>query len=350
MFNSQKPGTDPCRESSSKDEKGRHVKSWPPETDEFLEFISMNEINKDSKKRKKRKEKGEMTANAPLFHGDPVNTSRIIYTPSDFAKISLLHLQEIGTLQATRPHVSKRENLSSYLFFIVLSGAGKLIYDKAEYELEAGSCVFIDCKRPYSHETSEDLWSLSWVHFNGPTAADIYRKYIERGGLPGFSPSRLDGYLNCFSNLYEIASSSSFTRDMEINAGLSQLLTCLMADSWHPEEAQPGTKKTGMIEIRKYLDENYSEKITLDDLAERYFINKYYLTRVFKEQFGVSVMDYLLGVRITKAKNLLRFSNMTADEIGQATGIGDQYYFSRVFKKVEGIGIREYRKQWGEPS
>ena len=41
-----------------------------------------------------------------LFHGDLVNTSRIIYTASDFAKTSLLHIQEIGTLQATKPHTS----------------------------------------------------------------------------------------------------------------------------------------------------------------------------------------------------------------------------------------------------
>lgn len=51
-----------------------------------------------------------------LFHGDLVNTTRIIYTPSEFAKTSLLHVQEIGTLQAQKPHVSKREDLDSYLF------------------------------------------------------------------------------------------------------------------------------------------------------------------------------------------------------------------------------------------
>ena len=282
-----------------------------------------------------------------LFHGDLVNTSRIIYTPSDFAKMSLLHLQEIGSLQATKPHISKRENLSSYLFFIVRSGSGTLTYDGDIYNLHSGHCVFIDCKKPYSHETSENLWNLSWVHFNGPTAANIYQKYIERGGLPAFSPSSLDLYEQEYDNLYNIAVSSSYTRDMEINAGLANLLTLLMTDSWHPEEAQPGTKKTVLLDVKTYLDENYAKKITLDDLAERYFINKYYLVRSFKEQFGISVMDYLLGVRITKAKNLLRFSKMSAEEIGLSCGIGDQYYFSRVFKKVEGISVREYRKSWG---
>ena len=281
-----------------------------------------------------------------LFHGDLVNSSRIIYTPSEFAKLSLLHIQEIGTLQATSPHTSRREDLSSYLFFLVRSGAGKLVYDDTEYELFAGDCGFIDCRHPYSHTTSDDLWNLSWIHFDGPTAANIYRKYRERGGLPAFTPKDFTQYRNSFADLYDIASSSSFTRDMEINTMISSILALLMADSWNPEGTQPGTKKTSLTEIKRYLDENFAKKIALDDLAERYYINKYYLTRVFKEQYGVSIMDYLLSVRITEAKNLLRFSKLSAEEIGLICGIGDVYYFSRVFKKVEGISVREYRKQW----
>lgn len=288
-----------------------------------------------------------MDKESALFHGDLVNTSRIIYTPSDFAKLSLLHIQEIGSLQATRPHVSKRSNLASYLFFIVLSGAGILNYDGSSYSLSAGDCVFIDCRKPYSHETSNNLWSLSWVHFDGPTAANIYQKYMERGGLPAFHPDSFEAYEDTFKLLYDAAISSSYIRDMEINTYLAKLLSLLMADSWHPDQARAGTKKTELLQIKQYLDENYAKKITLDNLSERYFINKYYLTRVFKEQFGVSIGDYLLGVRITKAKNMLRFTDKSAEEIGRECGIGDVYYFSRVFKKVEGIRVREYRKQWG---
>lgn len=284
--------------------------------------------------------------NQALFHGNLVNTNRIIYTPSSFAKLSLLHIQEIGSLQATKPHTCKREHLTSYLFFLVHSGTGILDYDGFTYPLSAGDCAFIDCSKSYSHSTTENLWSLSWIHFNGPTAVNIYQKYKERGGLPVFKPTNFNLYLSLFQNLYEITSSQSYTRDMEINTGISSILSLLMADSWHPEKIQHKTPKNNMIEVKRYLDENYSQKITLDILAEHYHINKYYLTRIFKEQFGLSIMDYLLSIRITESKNLLRFSNKSAEEIGILCGIGDIYYFSRVFKKVEGISIREYRKQW----
>lgn len=288
-----------------------------------------------------------MKEETALFHGDLVNSTRKLYTPSEFARLSLFHIQEIGTLQATKPHMSKRENLNSYLFFIVHSGSGMLSYDGISYPISPGDCVFIDCKKPYYHETSEDLWNLSWVHFNGPTAANIYQKYRERGGLPAFHPQNVQSYTAAFHALYEIAFGNSFTRDMEINEKIARILTLLMEDSWHPDQNRNDTKKTNLLAIKHYLDAHFSEKIALDDLAERFYINKYYLTRIFKEQFGSSISSYLLSVRITHAKQELRFTDNSAEQIGNECGIGDLYYFSRVFKKVEGCTISEYRRMWG---
>lgn len=285
--------------------------------------------------------------NQNLFQGDVVDSSRILYTPTQFAKEALLHIQEIGSLQAQRAHISKRENLESYLFFTVQTGSGTLFYKDTTYSLVPGDCVFINCRHKYYHQTAaNDLWQLSWVHFDGPTAAAIYSKYIERGGSPVFHPRNLPKYQSILNNLYNIASGSSHVRDMEINTELSSLLTVLMQDAWPADNSVNQGKKNDLLSLKNYLDSNFTEKITLDDLAQRYYINKFYLTRIFKEQFGTSINNYLLDLRITRAKSLLRFSDLTADAIGLECGIGSGYYFSRVFKQVEGISPSEYRKRW----
>ena len=125
-----------------------------------------------------------------LFSNNPessVSSDRILYTPSSFARASLLHLQEIGTLKALQLHTSSRSNLQSYLFFVVTTGSGSLVYEGKEYKLSEGSCVFIDCQKPYSHTTNpDDLWSLRWCHFDGPNLPLIYEKYTKRGGKPAF--------------------------------------------------------------------------------------------------------------------------------------------------------------------
>lgn len=275
-----------------------------------------------------------------------VKSTRIIYTPSTFARTSLLHLQEVGSLQAIHPHTSKRSNLVSFLCFVVLSGEGELSYDGQNYQLHSGDCVFIDCRKAYSHSTADNLWSLQWCHFYAPSLPAVYEKYKERGGRPLFHPENIDLFTGLLSDLYNLAAMSDYIRDMRINEKLGTLLTLLMEQSWHPECMTVSRKRMELIEIKKHLDEHYAEKITLDDLARRFFINKFYLSKIFKETYGTTVNNYLISKRITRAKQLLRFTDMTVDEIGVAVGMGDANYFSRMFRKVEGSSPREYRKQW----
>ena len=272
--------------------------------------------------------------------------NRVIYTLSAFASPSLLHPQEIGTLQALTPHTSSRSNLQSYLYFTVISGSGTLIYDGKKYDLKKGDMVFIDCRKPYSHTTDLNLWSLRWCHFYGPTLSFVYEKYVERGGRPTFRPEETASFLSTLDSLYKLASGSDYIRDMRINEELNRLCTLLMEQSWNPEEATTAPKKLSVAEVKEYLEQHYAEKITLDELSTRFFINKYYLTRVFKEQFGQSITAYLTSLRITHAKQLLRFSEKSVEEIGLECGLGQLHYFSRVFKEVEGVPPSIYRSQW----
>ena len=284
-----------------------------------------------------------MTADTTSFI---VSSERMLYTPSEYARTALLHLQEIGTLRALQAHTSARENLASFLFFTVVSGNGELEYNGKQYGLGAGDCVFIDCRKPYAHTTEKDLWTLRWCHFNGPTLSSTYQKYQERGGRPVFRPENGERFLAVLDTLNTLAGGEDYIRDMRINEELNRLCTLLMEESWHPEEARQTTKKIGVREIKEYLDENYASRITLDQLSRDFYINKYYLTRVFKEQYGFSITAYLQNVRITHAKQLLRFSDKSVEEIGQACGLGSLNYFSRTFKAIEGIPPNVYRHTW----
>lgn len=285
----------------------------------------------------------------PQFHEGIVSSNRILYTASDFAKQSLMYLQEIGELVANKPHKSSRDNLSSFLFFIVESGSGKLYYEGEETELEEGDAVFINCSKGYSHETSLNLWKLKWIHFSGNSVKGIYDKYVERGGQSVLylkKTEALDNLKKVWEELLNIAKSDDYIRDMKINTGLSKLTELLMNESWNPEGRGEKSTKRDLSELRRYLEEHFTEKITLEDLSERFYINKFYLTRIFKERYGTSIGSYLQNLKITEAKRKLRFTDLSIQEIGEECGLGDLAYFSRIFKKVEGISPTEYRNKW----
>ena len=183
-----------------------------------------------------------------------VSSDRILYTASSFARSSLLHLQEIGELEAKKSHTSKREGLQSYLFLTVTSGSGVLLYHDKEYQLSSGSCVFIDCSIPYSHTTDpNNLWTLRWIYFYGPTVSAIYQKYCERGGRPVFVPESTATINTMWQKIYSTASGTDYMRDMLINQQLSELMVCIMAESWHPEYQEDLLNTPGLFEppVRK---------------------------------------------------------------------------------------------------
>lgn len=276
-----------------------------------------------------------------------VTSDRILYTPSLFAKNALLYLQEIGTLKANKEHVSKRSNLESFLFFTITEGSGQLIYDGTAHILSAGDCVFIDCKKTYAHMTSPgNLWNLKWVHFYGSSVSAIYEKYLSRGGKPVFKASDQDSFLQLHKDLFDIASSDDHIRDMRINEKLALLLTLIMTETKYPESLSDSEATKDIGKIKTYLEEHYTEKISLDQISSKFYVNKYHLLRLFKKQFGVSIISYMQQLKITKAKQLLRFTDDTIESIGIKAGIGEPNYFSRLFKKIEGVSPSEYRKAW----
>ncbi|MCQ2540516.1 MAG: AraC family transcriptional regulator [Acetatifactor sp.] len=285
-----------------------------------------------------------------LFANEFVQVKRHIHTPSSWARSNLLVLQETGSLQAVKAHTSRREGLSSYLFFVVTGGSGTVSSQGREKSVKAGDCVFIDCSKPYTQCSSpEDLWSLSWVHFTGPFMDAVYEKYVARGGDFVFTPEDVTVYRNLLPEIYEVAENNSYVCDMELNSRLSYLIEHLMQETVVQGQLQVSevpTKRKDLQLAKEFIDSHYAETVSLETVAEKLYINKSYLAKIFKDKYGTTVNHYIQQVRINKAKEYLRFSDKTMEEIGIVCGMPDSNYFSRVFKKVEGCTPSEYRKQW----
>ncbi|UOY92236.1 response regulator [Ectobacillus sp. JY-23] len=96
--------------------------------------------------------------------------------------------------------------------------------------------------------------------------------------------------------------------------------------------------------VKSYIVNHYQEKIELQILAEQVFLDPSYLSRLFKENTGETITDFIMSVRIERAKELLVASAaLKTYEVGHAVGYSDPIYFNKVFKKREGVTPKEYR-------
>ncbi|MEE0800524.1 MAG: AraC family transcriptional regulator [Gemmiger sp.] len=95
---------------------------------------------------------------------------------------------------------------------------------------------------------------------------------------------------------------------------------------------------------KRYLDENFTENITLDRLAQATHISKYYLVHAFQKEYHTSPINYLLKRRILESKALLASTNYSLSEISNMMGFSSASYFSQSFRRFEGMSPTEYRK------
>lgn len=97
-----------------------------------------------------------------------------------------------------------------------------------------------------------------------------------------------------------------------------------------------------MIEIMNYVQANYID-ITLDDLAEKFFLSKPYLSKYIKEKSGMTFGDLVKKIRMKKAKALLKSSNMTVENIAMSVGYQNVEHFNRLFKKAYDMTPMQFR-------
>lgn len=274
-----------------------------------------------------------------------VQSSRLMPTPSSYAREHLYYVQEIGTLTSKSPHISTRENIHSFLFLVVVNGSGFFSYRGHKMTIHTGDCVFIDCQESYAHESSkEDPWTLNWVHFYGKSLSGLYQYYREMGFSYLFHPADNSSILSTLSALYHAHEQKNALTEITANKYLTDIITYSFTEN--KENRETVSLQNKLQTIREYLIANSSKKLTLDSLAAMFYVSKYHLSREYKRYFGVTLMNDLNNMRISTAKSLLRFSDDSIEAIAEQCGFNDSAYFIKVFKSVENMTPFSYRKKW----
>lgn len=121
------------------------------------------------------------------------------------------------------------------------------------------------------------------------------------------------------------------------------ILAQLLDDSGHSVSNQIIRGSALAKELRSYIDQNFRQNFTLDELAEQFHISRYYVSHCFSEAFACSPMQYRTRRRIGEAQSLLTTSELSITYIAGLIGYDDPNRFSQVFSKMVGMPPSEYR-------
>lgn len=279
-------------------------------------------------------------------HSWTEDSKRMIHTPSNKTKELFFYIQEIGYFKALKPYYTEREHLPSYLMKFTLSGKGLLTYRGKDYTIERGDVFLIDCQEYQHYRTiSEEAWEMDWIHVYGSTATQLYQEFM-KDGEPVFHTSTLpeeNRIHHLVQRMLKEQAQSNARTDFHNSVMIHELLNELIIQKYHLDFHLDDIPEY-VAKMKSYLEENYKETITLDDLEHHFHLNKYQLNKDFSKYIGVPPIDYLITRKISHAKDLLRYTDRTVQQISLDIGIENFAYFSRLFKSKTGMTATFYRR------
>ena len=105
----------------------------------------------------------------------------------------------------------------------------------------------------------------------------------------------------------------------------------------------PESKNQTFKPILQYVTENYRRDLSLQDLADQFFMNPSYISQLFKKEVGETFTAYVARLRVAQACELLERGDSTVQDIAEKIGYRDYFYFTRLFKKLTGQTPTQYR-------
>lgn len=140
-----------------------------------------------------------------------------------------------------------------------------------------------------------------------------------------------------------IFNNSQVFRELNLQWSFLRMFSQLLAEIYWTKNEKATRKEDYAAQIKLFLEHNLERRVTLDEMADMYYLNKTYLGRIFRQTYNISPIQYHQLLRIQKAKELIQYTNLSIREISQRMGFEKVQDFSRTFKRVEGITPSEFR-------
>ena len=122
----------------------------------------------------------------------------------------------------------------------------------------------------------------------------------------------------------------------------TQVLKTYIQSEQEPEDQEP---EDLIQKVKRYVEENYTDNISLSSIAEKFFVTPSYLSRSFKKTEGVNLISYITEKKIQKAKEYIEKGELKLSEIAFLAGYDDYTYFNKVFKRYTGYSPKDYQAQ-----
>jgi AraC-like DNA-binding protein len=228
-------------------------------------------------------------------------------------------------------------------FYFICDGCGWLQIDGHDFYPEPGQFFLMPAGTLQSYSAINNNPFLKyWCHFTATVGERNLFDIIK----PPYYFQVKDSFLleSLFKELIEAMKSRDITAPLKVKSSMLQIISYYIENSLDLNSVLSESLTSERIgTVINYINTHLSEHITVESLAGQLHFHPNYFSRFFKSYLGVSPMQYLHRVRMQKAKELLKQTDLPVTVIAEQTGFKDLFYFSNTFKNYSGYSPSEYR-------
>jgi len=237
----------------------------------------------------------------------------------------------------------------TYEIYQALSGNIKYFIEGNCYKLNIGDIIITNTKEVHRPTTiNESVYERRFIQFQ----PEIFEFFFDNFNPLAIFDSRPKGTHNCFQvnnnstinqlfNRIELCSDDAVGK-LEIKALLIQLFIELYKQYDDKKILEGQIIDPRILRVKEDLDNHFTHDFTLDQFSKKHYMDKYYLSHLFKEVTGFTILEYIHSKRIQFAKQLIK-ENKQMTEVAHLCGFNDYSNFYRAFKKITNYSPKDYK-------
>ncbi|QGQ94828.1 AraC family transcriptional regulator [Paenibacillus psychroresistens] len=279
------------------------------------------------------------------FHMDLLETIKSpIYTPSSLSEQFPYQLGAVGHIRVGEHFFTERQYENGYQIIFTVSGNGILKYRNKTIPIEKNQAVLLHCNEYNHYSTGKaGFWEYKYMHLKGSGLPGIL-EIINQGSIFPISLIEPLEFNQSFDKIVFLLEKMDYQSDLKFPALLMNILTELAVNRNETVMTRNGDYHRQIIEGSfKYMQENYRHKLLIRDLAKNMGFNECYFTRLFKRIAGTTPHEYLMRLRIDKAKQILKQTDKSITDVAYDVGFENVNVFIRDFKKYTETTPLRYR-------
>lgn len=262
-----------------------------------------------------------------------------------------LGLFQFGWERCTPAHSFGPAARNHYLFHYILSGTSTLMADDSKgvtqtYSIKSMQGFMIFPNQITTYVADKQLpWEYVWLEFDGlrvKSLLDTIGLSLDKPVYHARNKSLREDMANEMLYISRHKDESPFHLIGHLYLFLDYLLRSAADEQL---EHSSKLREFYIHEALTYIEHNFQNEITIEDIAGVCGLNRTYFGKIFKEALGKTPQEFLLNYRMLKAAELLKLTSLSIGDIGLAVGYANQMHFSRAFKNNYGISPREWRYQ-----